>query len=818
MAGRHVRLHVNHGRFSSIAQWLSRLRVWPKRPVRSTVTHAAAPIQSLAIVAALALLSVGSPVSARTQDGADTGARSVTPGTLAEAPTIDGILDDQEWLGAARVPLRFQIEPGDNVSASEPTEVFLAMDTERLFVAFAARDSDPVAIRARVVKRDELAQEDFVAIYLDTYNDRQRAYRFSFNPLGIQEDGIFTDGSAFDASWDGVVESAGTVTPDGYVVEVAIPFSTLRFRAGPSTVWGLHLQRRIARRAETISWVPRSRDVFGILQQAGVLTGLDAVTDRPTVDLIPTLTTAIESDRESDPVGGTTDTVRRPLALGMTALYAITPSLTLSGTINPDFSQIESDVPQISVNQRFALFYPERRPFFFEGTEIFSALSEDLIRLLNTRRIVDPDWGAKLTGKVGRYAIGVLSASDRTRAGWAQDAGAPQANTLFTVGRVRRDLGTDSSVGVWAIDQRAGRAASRVLATDGRFRLSDASQVFVNLVTSRIHTSEGTRTAGHATDLRFNHVARNWRVYVGDRYVSPQFSNPAGFLERENYHEQTADIGYEWRPRAGSALSRWLVYAWPYLDVSHARYASDGTPEVQYVDPAVKIVFQRGASLLCYPSFHREGYAEQIARFRFGACDHSVEAFKHVAFSGSMRFGDGLNYDPDNVLVGSQTDTMEEVTIRPMNTLSIGLLYLRSVLTDRISGERLVNQQVVRNRTTWAWTRFQAARAIFEYDTSVREFSASVVYAWTPRPNTAFYLGWNDQRFTEYDPDSNDAAPGWARHRRTLFVKLSVNVRSSTPASIQTEQNQRRGGINRRLRMRTGSHRFGYPERVQGWP
>lgn len=734
-------------------------------------------------VLATAQNSVPTPTAENATRAENALSRSISLGKLAAPPQIDGVLSDGEWEGAAQVSLGFQVEPGDNLSASERTAVWVASDHQYLYLAFHAFDHEPTAIRARVVKRDDLVQEDFVSVYLDTYNDRQRAYRFTFNPLGIQEDAIYIDNGNTtepDVTWDGILESKGKVTDDGYVVEVAIPFKTMRFRAGREAQWGLQFRRRIARKAEVISWLPHSRDKSGLLQQTGTLTGLEEVYSGRTLDLIPTIVGSINTQREFArllPEGIRKHTINK-LSPGLTAIYSLTPNLTLSATINPDFSQIESDVPQADVNQRFDLYYPERRPFFLEGTEIFNPLSEDNIRLLNTREIVAPEWGLKLTGKIGRNSIGFLTAADRAP-GLLVDYADPNfgQNAQFTIARVQRDWREDSTIGGWVLDRRFGNSANTVIAADSRLRVNEVANLFVNVIRTRTREESGETNVGYTTEVRYTQLGRNWRVYAGDRSVSPNYRNDAGFIDRINYHEQRGDVGYVWRPKPDSKLNRWLVYAYPYAEVNYSRYITDGKPEVQYAYPAFEMQFQRGILLTCYPAFYREGFAGKTLNYHYNSCTHTIGALKRISFKGEYRFGQAINYDSANTVLGKQTYIIEEMVIRPSDKLSLGWLYLKSSLHEQQTGGRFFNQEILRNRTTYQFSQAHSVRAILDYDTALRRFGSSLLYAWAPRPNTALYLGWNNLLFNGYDPLREQRTQGLFQQQRSFFVKLSWNFR-----------------------------------------
>jgi hypothetical protein len=704
----------------------------------------------------------------------------LTLGKLAALPKIDGVMSAGEWAGAAQASLDIQIEPGDNLAASEKTEVWLAADRETLFIAFRAHDSDPSAIRARVSKRDDINEDDLVVLLIDTFNDRQRAYRFTFNPLGIQQDGVFTE-QAVDESWDAQYESKGQLTNDGYIVEAAIPFKSFRFKAGSGAKWGLHLRRIIPRKAERTSWQPVRRDVGSLLLQMGELNGLDDIYSGRTLDVIPTVVGSTTGEREAIPAmpgQARLNTVNK-IDPGLTVIYSLTPNLTLAATINPDFSQVEADVPQINTNQRFALFYPERRPFFLESVDVFDPLSSRGFKLLNTRTIIDPDWGLKLTGKLGRNAIGLLVASDRAP-GLQVERGDPNfgQNALFTVARWQRSFGQDSAVGAFFTDRRFGNASNSVLSGESRLRVGKAANVGFQLIRTRTTDQRGNTASDWATNTRFRNWGRHWRIALSDEYVGRDYSAQAGFIQRRGYHQQLADIGRVFWAKEGTRLNKWLVYVWPYLYTQRSKQPG-GLAEVEFFDPAIDFQFQRGISLTYYHARYREGFAGRELSYHYDHLEYKMFALKKITLTGRADWGGGIFYDSRNLQIGRKLDWQADLGFRPNNKLNVSLLYLKSRLQNTATGGRFFNQEILRNRTTWQFNPYHSLRGIFDYDTARRQFGASLLYAYVPRPNTTFYLGWNDLLFNGYDPLTQRRAigEGLERQRRTLFFKLSYNFR-----------------------------------------
>jgi hypothetical protein len=332
-----------------------------------------------------------------------------------KAPVIDGKLDDEVWQKAAVLKDFYQIQPGDNVAPSKPTEVLIGFDPKFLYIAFKATD-EPDKVRATVAKRDNIFQDDYVGFFLDTFNDKRKAFEVFFNPLGIQGDGIITEGRGEDFSVDLLMESKGIVHETGFNVEIAIPFKSLRFEAGKGKLWGAHFFRRIKRfENELDSWMPFSRSIDSNLSQAGHLTGLEGISVERAIELIPSLTVSqngrfVRSFSPPPVISDPGRIVNEPvkLDLGLTAKFIPSSAITLDLAINPDFAQVEADQLVVTANQRFPIFFSEKRPFFLEGIEIF----QTPITAVHTRAIVDPDLAIKTTGKKGRNTFGLMVASD----------------------------------------------------------------------------------------------------------------------------------------------------------------------------------------------------------------------------------------------------------------------------------------------------------------------------------------------------------------------------------------------------------------------
>ncbi|HEU4767906.1 MAG TPA: carbohydrate binding family 9 domain-containing protein [Pyrinomonadaceae bacterium] len=513
-------------------------------------------------------------------------------------PVIDGKLDDEVWQKAAVLKDFYQIQPGDNVAPSKPTEVLIGFDPKFLYIAFKATD-EPDKVRATVAKRDNIFNDDYVGFMLDTFNDKRKAFEVFFNPLGIQGDGIITEGRGEDFSVDLLMESKGIVHETGFNVEIAIPFKSLRFEAGKGKLWGAHFFRRIKRfENELNSWMPFSRSIDSNLSQAGHLTGLEGISVERTIELIPSATVSQNSrfvpsflPVELDPGRMVHEPVG--LDLGLTAKFIPSSAVTVDLAINPDFAQVEADQLVVTANQRFPIFFPEKRPFFLEGIDIF----QTPITAVHTRAIVDPDFAVKTTGKKGRNTFGLMAASDNGPGNLnADDRGAlngcPQRrlldpdencdalkildkNAYIGVLRLKRDVGKENSIGMIATSYNFIEKHNQVLGFDGRFRLDKQTTASFQVLgtTSRnffFDADDGQtryRTGnGFAYVGSYNVSGRNWGWEIYGEGFTQDYRADVGFFQRTNSNFNYGFLRYNSDPNPKKKIISYHVHTFNHLD------------------------------------------------------------------------------------------------------------------------------------------------------------------------------------------------------------------------------------------------------------
>ncbi|MFL6334450.1 MAG: DUF5916 domain-containing protein [Pyrinomonadaceae bacterium] len=596
-----------------------------------------------------------------------------------KAPVIDGKLDDEIWKTAAVFKDFVQYRPVDLVAPSQPTEVRIGYDAHFLYVGFRAYD-EPGKVRATIAKRDAVFDDDWVGIWLDTFNDGRRAYELIFNPLGVQADAIFTEGVNEDFSVDIVHESKGVLLEDGYTVEVAIPFKSLRYEAGRDQKWGLHLLRTIKRlNNEQSSWMPISRDNSSLLGQEGHVTGLEGLSTERTIELIPSLTISEEGRRmptisaaqrafaeaaRSKLPGDQGRFLNRPVGFdpGLTAKFGISPTMTLDLALNPDFAQVEADATVVTANQRFPIFFEEKRPFFLEGKEIF----ETLINAVHTRTIVDPDVAVKFTGKRGRNTFGLMYASDNAPGNLDEDRRdfvratqnlsavtkddlrtALQArrdtilktldkNATFGVLRFKRDIGKEGHIGLLGTTHSFVDRYNNVGGFDVRYRLNKQLVFTAQALGSLTHTpffyaeEDGVfdrKEKGLAYAYDLNKDGRNWGWEYSAAARSRFFRADVGFDRRYNTHNQD----FFWRYQSNDKPKAMLV-SWRFFNNSAVNFDWKGRTQFFQNESQVQLRMQKQT----FVGFGVEEGYERVFESEFGA---TRDALARTAVN---TFGPGL--------------------------------------------------------------------------------------------------------------------------------------------------------------------------------
>ena len=684
----------------------------------------------------------------------------VIPARVTEGPVIDGQIDDAAWRDAVRITEFVQMNPLEGAPASEQTEVYLAYDNTNFYVGVYAYYSDPALIRANRVERDQTTNDDKVTVYFDPFMDQQRAYTFSVNGYGVQGDatldllgsrggrrrsgpgqrgsgrntpGVIPPG---DASWDALYASAGSLRADGWTAEMAIPFKSLRYpgRDGDEIHrWGFQIVRTIEGKDERVVWAPVSRGIAGFLTQMGTLDGMTNLSASRNFEFLPTVTGFRAGSLEKNS-GAFVDHDFSPEA-GLNVKYGITSNLTADFTFNPDFSQIESDQPQIAVNQRFPLFFSELRPFFLEGQEIFNIMAP--INFVHTRTIVDPRVGAKITGKVGRSTLGILVGDDEAP-GKREDVSDPAfgETAQFLIGRYRYDLYGASYVGGLVTDREFMGGYNRVAATDIRLRLGNTNTLDSVVARSVTRDEDGVERSGGALGSLFRHNDRNLSLTAFQWHIGPDFRNQSGFVRRTDEQRGGLNIAYRWWPE------NWIVNWGPRVSYSR-NYDFSGTLQDEAAGGGFDFTFARSISA---------GLGTERNMERFGGIDFwksihatsfTVNSSRRISLEGNFEWGNGIFFSTAPFL-GRSSGGRILSSIRPFSRLQTDVSVDFSQLQDPRIDTEVFDVKIFRTFTTYQFTERFLLRNIMEYNSFDKKLDANILFTYRLNSGTVLFLGYDD--------------------------------------------------------------------------
>ncbi len=566
---------------------------------------------------------------------------------IAAEVTVDGSLNEPAWRQAAVLTGFSQYQPVDGRPAEDSTQVLVWYDEHAIYFGVRAFEAHG-AVSATLADRDNIDGEDYVQVLLDPFNDRRRAWIFGANPLGVQADGIRTEGSPGAASGPGaggrfenvdlnpdfVFASKGRVTEYGYEVELRIPFKSIRYQATDPQNWALNVLRKVQHSGYDDTWTPAVRASASFLAQAGSLVGLTQLKRGLVLDLNPFTTTKATGKEESD--GWQYETTPE---VGMNARWGVTTNLTLDATVNPDFSQVEADVGQVTVNERFAVFFPEKRPFFLEGIENFDTPNQ----LIYMRQIVSPAAGVKLTGKLSSTNVGLLSAADDAAYGTSG-----RDRPYFNLLRLRRDLGAQSTVGLTYTDRtESGGRFNRVVSADTR--LVFAKLYYAQFQMAHSFTDDGSNPMqGPLWEATADRTGRHWGFHYKVTGIHPDFRTRSGYVPRTGIVTPFIVNRLSTYGSKDALIEQWTTFfavtgTWDYNDF----FAGHAPLETQ-IRPQSFVTLRGGWSVSAAPSwsttaFDAAFYRGYAVERRAGAASDTVSFVVPERINDVFALGLGVN-------------------------------------------------------------------------------------------------------------------------------------------------------------------------------
>jgi hypothetical protein len=714
------------------------------------------------------------------------------------AMTIDALLDEPAWGSALVLALNYEVQPGENVPPPVETEVLLTYDRDNLYAAFRCYDPDPSAVTAHISDRDDVSSsDDWVALILDTFNDERRSFDVLVNAAGVQED--FVESSTGGGSWDAIWDSAARVTDWGYVVELSVPFKQLRFQRseGPQ-IWSFDAVRSYPREhRHHIGAFPRDRGNNCYLCQAVKVSGFEGATPGRNIEIAPTLTGVRAEVRDSLPSGGFSVETEGPefwpefwmdTELGVTAKWGVTPNLTLSAAGNPDFSQIEADALELDINQPFALYFSEKRPFFLEGIDFFSSLKN----AFHSRAIRDPLWGVKLTGKEGIHTIGVGVMQDEVTdiiIPGSESSGyiSLDQETTDSVVRYKLDIGNRYTVGAFATDRRGDGYRNTLAGADCDLRITRSDQVQLQGLWSSTQYPESVvalfgQKAGPLDDtflaFEYDHDGRDAYWWLDYDVVGPDFRADLGHIPRVGFRNVEGGLMYNlyaepptWWSRVTPSYDFWY-----YEDWDHGLLQKGSTLSAN-LEGALQSGGYAGVN------FYQEGYGGE----EYDLVSYHIEGgflpTRDLNVGAALSFGDRIDYA--NGRKGDRVRLAPSVTANLGRHLETSLSYTHEHLD--VEPGRLYTANSAELRAVYQFNTRTFVRAIVQYwdvdrdpdlysrdvDRESRGAFTQFLFSYKVNPQTVLFVGYSD----DYLGGKHLVSLGGrdlelTQSDRTFFVKL----------------------------------------------
>lgn len=667
--------------------------------------------------------------------------------------------------------------PRDGAPASQRTEAYLGYDSEYLYIVMLCFDTHPERLRARLSRREDIFRDDRVDVFLDTFNDQRRSYAFTVNPYGVQADATWVEreSNQYDISFDTVWESDGRLTDQGYQVWIAIPFQSLRFPPVEEQEWGIILTRFITRSNEGAFWPHVSSRIEGRLNQSARLIGLTGISPGRNIQIVPyAFFRSFKTLDTGSPPRFIRD--RADLEAGVDFKAVIRDSLVFDATLNPDFNQVESDEPQVTVNQRFEVFFPEKRPFFLENASFF----ETPINLFFSRRIADPSFGARLTGKAGGWAIGALYADDQS-VGEGRTADDPLAGAAshYSVFRLNRDISSQSTVGLIFTDRRLEDSFNRVGGVDARIKFTRNWVATLQGVTSSTRLLDGTESSGPAYDAVLQRSGRQLGYTLEYKDRSPGFRTQTGFLPGSRGSDRPGQPGVrrvQLRPDIRSARQlvtyrfrpegRYLIAWGPDVTVNPT-WLHDGSPlDLLYgLDLTWELTGQTyltGFYTGLQERLQPEDFPSLVQRTRFSSARQGFSWRTHfatnLAIQGEIARGTVVNLVPVEGIPPALANSSQgnlQMTWFPLHFVRIEGGYILSRLLDRTNTESVFNNHIFRTKVNTQFNRQDSLRVIVQYDTLLanpsrtfletdKNLNLDFLFTHLVNPWTALYVGYNN--------------------------------------------------------------------------
>jgi hypothetical protein len=707
--------------------------------------------------------------------GADGDARKAIK--IDKSPVIDGVLDESIWKTSPTISEDFiTLSPAYGEIMPKKTYIWIAYDAENIYVAFKCFDDEPDKLKTSTTKRDNIWTDDIVGLILDTSNNRQEAYEFYVNPSGIQGDLLIVSSSE-DQEPDWVWNSAATIAEDGYTAEIHIPLKSIRYTDGKDVKMGIMAVRFIGRLGLQGSY-PTFPPGKGIIQSLTTIS-FDELAGQQKIEILPSVTYSSIWDRQTpENWSGADDTAE----LGVSAKYGISSSEVVEATINPDFSQVESDAFQIVVNQRYPIFYSEKRPFFMEAGNFFNLAGagwNNMITAVHTRNIVDPDWGVKFRGEAGDFSFSMLAAGDNYPGRkWDEADGVNPyegKNADYYIGRVKYGLGGENYIGAIYSGREFSDSSNRVAGMDMNFRFGENHNFKANYLYSFTDDQlNNINEDGGALTLVYQYNTKAFGAWGLFEDFSKDFQMDTAFYNRTGFTNGMGSISFNLYPDPEKIewLKKITLAATGYYLHDKVSDMDDSWIQINARFSLLKQAFL----CTCYQIFTESWAGISFDHHAFHICT-SAQPTNWLNITFQLTIGNSIYYDPFDPFLGDNPTYYFSMLIQPNENFSQSFSYTYSFFDRESTGERIYDLNIINSKTTYQFDKYFFVRAIIKYDSYLERVLTDLLASYTLSPGTVLHLGYGSMhenlewKDTEWIGGSDLAK--YYQTRQSIFFKLS---------------------------------------------
>ncbi|MBN2354829.1 carbohydrate binding family 9 domain-containing protein [candidate division KSB1 bacterium] len=703
---------------------------------------------------------------------------TLVPTKIDEKIKIDGDLDENIWqlLPLSEEFITFSPVYGDKLGAI--TKVGIAYDDQNLYFAFKCLDDEPEKVKTTVSKRDSQSNDDWIGVLIDGMGNRQSTYEFYCNANGIQIDGITsaTNANVLDIAYDFVWESAGKITASGYQVEIRLPLSSLRFKGGEETTMGIMFMRSISRFGKMGAWpeIKAGQNQFNFMADSKYQ-GLEKMLN---LEILPNIT--LNRDREHDATGAW-DSSENDHNLGVSVKYGITSAVTAEATINPDFSQVESDAYQVEVNQRYPIFYTEKRPFFMEGVNAFDfALVNNGMMLapVYTRFIIDPALAAKLSGTAGRMQFALLAADDEAPGRpWEQGSNPDEGvRALWGLARSKYSLGDDNSAGLLYCRQQFAGSVNQVAGADLQYRFFDKARLTLSYLHS-INEPAGTDKthSGLGINAMLQYDSRRVQCWTTYERWDEHFSMASAFMNRTGIDRGQFFFGYNLYP----GKIRWAQRIQPRISYETVHDLVSGMNDYTAKIGATLYTVRSG---IFQALFYNEQEAWAGTRFKSSSANlvGLMQLTNYLYTYASFKYGDKIYYDPEEPFLGMGHRLRTAAIVQPHVKLNVDLEWIQDVLSRRLENKKhkIYTVNIFNVSTTYQFNKYFFIRTSLRYNDYEEKLLSDFLASFTLIPGTVLHMGYGALfEETENHDGQKVYHQKWREIRNSLFFKCSYLLR-----------------------------------------